>query len=80
MLHQVTNVTELGWEPATESRPEQSSQDKKLKRKYLLTTKKSDGTVVRGIPAAADLVEANVDKRVLAAAQKAFFSALRNRM
>ena len=47
MLHQVSNVIELGWEPATESRPEQLSQDKKLRGKYLLPAKKADGTVVK---------------------------------
>ena len=40
MLHQVSNAIELGWEPATESKPGLLSQDKKLRGKYLLTTKK----------------------------------------
>ena len=73
MIHQVTNITELGWKTATDSRPEQLSQEKKLRGNYFTTAKKADGIVIKGIPAAAAWVEENFDKKVLVAVQKAFF-------
>ena len=48
-----------------------------MKGEHLLIAKQADGTVVSGIPVAANWVEENFDKKVLAAVQKAFFSALR---
>ena len=53
------------------------SRDKKLRGHYLLTATKADGTVIKGVPAATDWVEANFDKKVLAAAQKAWLSAMK---
>jgi len=53
------------------------SNDGKLKGCYLLTVNNPDRTVTRNIPAATDWVETNFKKEVLAAAQKAFFDALK---
>jgi len=76
-LHQVTHVTELGWEPANEIRSTQLSRDKKLRGRYCLNATQADGTVLKGIPAQTDWVEAHFNKKVLAAAQKAWFSAMK---
>ena len=51
-----------------------------IRKKYFSTAIKADGTVVRGIPAAADWVEENFDERVMAATKKAFFQHIKNWM
>ena len=48
-----------------------------MKGNYLLTAVKPDGTVVRNIPATFEWVEANFKPSVLAAAQRAYWNAMK---
>jgi hypothetical protein len=73
LIHNYASVVELGWQPEDASRPHML-RNNQLKGHYILKVKKAGtGELVDVIPTS-DWVEANFSPKLIATAQKAFFS------
>jgi len=73
ILHNYASVVELGWKPEQINRPF-ALKDNKMQGHYILKVKKPGTEGLVNVNPLSDWVEKNFSKKVLATAQKAFFS------